>query len=68
MICVSCGVSQHAQCVRFDPNNFDKIPYLCPFCWTINEKYIQCKATLIIVPQLILNQWIDEVKLCISVF
>lgn len=58
--CAMCGKKQHAECVNFEQRPFQEIPYLCPHCWTLNEK-IQCKATLIIVPQSILIQWIEEV-------
>lgn len=60
VFCAMCGKGQHAQCVHFKPKPFQEMVYLCSICWTINDKF-QCKATLIIVPQSILNQWINEV-------
>lgn len=58
--CASCGKGQHAECVHFQPKPFQEVPYLCSNCWILNDR-LQCKATLIVVPQSILNQWIDEV-------
>lgn len=58
--CAMCGKGQHAQCVHFEPKPFQELPYLCSNCWIANDR-LQCKATLIVVPQSILNQWIDEV-------
>lgn len=60
VVCALCEKSQHAKCVNFRPKPFQEVPYLCAHCWTLNEK-IQSKATLIVVPQSILNQWIEEV-------
>ncbi|XP_060856203.1 uncharacterized protein LOC132933936 [Metopolophium dirhodum] len=60
--CAMCGKGQHAQCVHFEPKPFQEVPYLCSDCWIVNYR-VQCKASLIVVPQSILNQWIDEVIL-----
>ncbi|XP_022181789.1 E3 ubiquitin-protein ligase SHPRH-like isoform X2 [Myzus persicae] len=59
--CAMCGKGQHAQCVHFEPKPFQEMPYLCSNCWISNDR-LQCKATLIVVPQSILNQWIDEIE------
>lgn len=61
VICAICGHGQHAQCVNFSPKPFQEVPYLCADCWTTNYK-LPCKATLIVVPLSILNQWTDEVR------
>lgn len=37
------------------------IAFLCVDCLEINKKHIQCNATLIIIPQLIINQFIGKV-------
>lgn len=66
-MCVMCGKKQHAECVQFRPKFFPEVPYLCAHCWTINEK-MQCKATLIIVPQSILSQWIEEVMVFVCTY
>lgn len=60
VFCAMCGKGQHAQCVHFEPKPLQEVPYLCSNCWTINDK-LHCKATLIVVPQSILSQWLDEV-------
>ncbi|XP_025199699.1 E3 ubiquitin-protein ligase SHPRH [Melanaphis sacchari] len=59
--CAMCGKGQHAQCVHFEPKPFQEVPYLCSNCWILNDR-LQCKATLIVVPQSIMNQWIDEIE------
>ncbi|XP_008183763.1 E3 ubiquitin-protein ligase SHPRH isoform X2 [Acyrthosiphon pisum] len=59
--CAMCDKGQHAQCVHFEPKPFQEMPYLCSNCWIVNDR-LQCKATLIVVPQSILNQWIDEIE------
>ncbi|CAI6373127.1 unnamed protein product [Macrosiphum euphorbiae] len=61
LYCAMCGKGQHAQCVHFEPKPFQEVPYLCSNCWIVNDK-VQCKTTLIVVPQSILNQWIDEIE------
>lgn len=61
VICAKCGKGQHAECVNFQPKPFEEVSYLCANCWTVSDR-LQCKATLIVVPQSILNQWLDEVK------
>jgi len=61
VICSICGKGQHAECVHFVLKPLQEVPYLCANCWTLNNK-LQCKATLIVVPQSILNQWIDEIN------
>jgi len=58
--CAMCGKGQHAQCVHFEPKPFQEMPYLCSDCWIVNDR-VHCKATLIVVSQSFLNQWIDEV-------
>ena len=65
--CTMCGKGQHAQCVHFEPKPFQEVPYLCSNCWIVNDK-VQCKTTLIVVPQSILNQWIDEVTFNIYLY
>lgn len=67
VVCALCGKNQHAMCVNFKPKPFQEVPYLCAHCWTLNEK-IQCKATLIVVPQSILNQWIEEVMVFVYTY
>lgn len=65
VICTGCGKGQHAECTHFEPKPFQEVQYLCANCWTLHDK-LQCKATLIVVPQSILNQWIEEVPCLIK--
>lgn len=65
VICAMCNKGQHAECVHFEPKPFQEVPYLCANCWTLNEK-LQCKATLVVVPLSIVNQWINEVNIISS--
>lgn len=60
VFCAMCGKGQHAKCVHFQPNPFQEVPFLCANCWILNDK-LHCRASLIVVPQSILNQWINEV-------
>lgn len=32
--CEKCGVWQHAECVKYDPENQLQSSYYCPHCWT----------------------------------
>lgn len=67
VFCAMCGKSQHAECVHFEPKPFQEVPFICSNCWTVNDK-LHCKATLIVVPQSILQQWIDEVIFSIKLY
>lgn len=58
--CINCSKGQHPECVHFEPKPLQEVPFLCADCWAVNDK-LQCRATLIVVPQSILNQWIEEV-------
>lgn len=62
VICAKCNKSQHAECVHFKPKPFQEVPYLCSSCWNLNEEKLQCKATLVVVPVSIVDQWINEVR------
>ncbi|VVC30495.1 Hypothetical protein CINCED_3A019573 [Cinara cedri] len=61
VICAVCNKGQHAECVHFLPKPFQEVPYLCATCWALNEK-LQCKATLVVVPLSIVNQWTNEIE------
>lgn len=67
VICAMCNKGQHAKCVHFEPKPFQEIPFLCANCWTLNDK-LQCKATLVVVPSSIVNQWINEVTFFVSLY
>jgi len=60
LICGMCGEAQHKNCVVYDPKQEGGLPYLCSSCWTFNDP-IQCKATLIIVPDYCLELWNRDV-------
>lgn len=62
VFCAKCNKSQHAECANFKPKPFQEIPYLCASCWNLNEEKLQCKATLVVVPVSIVDQWINEVR------
>ncbi|VVC34712.1 Zinc finger, PHD-type,Zinc finger, RING-type,Zinc finger, RING/FYVE/PHD-type,Helicase, C- [Cinara cedri] len=61
VVCALCGEAQHMECVNFKPKPFQDNLYLCPSCWYLSNK-IDCKATLIIVPLPIMDQWVDEIE------
>lgn len=60
LICGMCGEAQHESCVVYNPKIYGGLPYLCSSCWTLNDP-IQCRATLIIVPDYCLEHWIQDV-------
>jgi len=60
LICKMCGEAQHKKCVVYDPKTEGGLPYLCSSCWTFNDP-IQCRATLIIVPDNCLELWNQDV-------
>ncbi|GIX69417.1 e3 ubiquitin-protein ligase SHPRH [Caerostris darwini] len=60
--CKSCGLSQHAECVLSETNVSFK-DYLCPYCWVDPSKEsLLSRATLIVSPFAILNQWEQEIE------
>ncbi|KAF5398068.1 hypothetical protein PHET_08852 [Paragonimus heterotremus] len=64
--CTRCdGPRQHAVCVQYDPSTFtDRLPiehgYICPQCWS--HLRIDSKATLIVAPDHIWQQWKEELQ------
>ncbi|TPP63587.1 E3 ubiquitin-protein ligase SHPRH [Fasciola gigantica] len=64
--CISCcGPWQHATCVQYNPEEyFDKLPikygYICPNCWS--QLRVDSKATLIVAPDHIWQQWKEELQ------
>jgi hypothetical protein len=56
--CVDCGIVQHRECVRFDPEVMGD--YICPHC-NVGKPLIESKSTLIVAPAAISAQWLEEV-------
>lgn len=55
--CPGCEKEQHVNCVAFKEN----FQYFCPVCWT-KQKLVLSKATLIISPSSICDQWLEEIQ------
>lgn len=61
LACSKCNSVQHRKCVNYDPV-WNEYPYLCPQCWEdrpVSER-LKSRATLIIAPQTLIHQWMDE--------
>ncbi|CAL8071212.1 unnamed protein product [Calicophoron daubneyi] len=64
--CTRCyGPRQHAACVQYTPSEYtDLLPikheYICPQCWS--HLRIESKATLIVAPDHIWQQWKEEIQ------
>uniref|UniRef100_T1JC89 RING-type domain-containing protein n=1 Tax=Strigamia maritima TaxID=126957 RepID=T1JC89_STRMM len=56
--CAECGLWQHTKCVRYDRCHGR---YFCLHCWVAKEP-IPSRATLIVCPASIHNQWLDEIS------
>lgn len=64
--CIKCGRSQHRSCVlkhAKDPAPEER--YICPSCWN-TEANVVAKTTLIIAPNAIKIQWLEEIQKHIS--
>ena len=59
--CIKCNRRQHSNCVHYDLMNPLRGPYFCPHCWTEQEP-LESGTTLIITPQSISNQWVEEIQ------
>ena len=58
--CANCRLYQHARCMSYALDNPHRGRFLCPHCHVANEP-IASGATLIITPQSISHQWVDEI-------
>ena len=58
--CEICKLWQHAKCVNYDLNDPYRGRFLCPHCH-VSAPPIPSGATLIITPNAISHQWVDEI-------
>ncbi|KAL1139600.1 hypothetical protein AAG570_006582 [Ranatra chinensis] len=61
IFCSDCCTYQHKLCVGIDDDYEDEGDYACPHCLTKREP-IKSRATFIISPTSIVNQWECEIK------
>ena len=59
--CDHCNKQQHSGCVNYDLKDPYRGKYRCPQCWT-KADLIRSKATLIVTPQSISHQWVEEMQ------
>ena len=59
--CLDCKKYQHTSCVNYDVTNLYRGEYYCPQCW-MNKETISSKATLIVTPSSICQQWVEEIQ------
>ena len=60
--CHTCGVTCLTEKMHWKPEyNEEGIPFLCPDC-VYEQPALPSKATLIIVPQVLVHQWYEEIR------
>ncbi|XP_013421638.1 E3 ubiquitin-protein ligase SHPRH [Lingula anatina] len=59
--CERCGLWQHAECLAYDLTDPYRGVYKCPHCHVASPPVHSC-ATLIIAPNAICHQWVEEIK------
>ncbi|XP_063230328.1 E3 ubiquitin-protein ligase SHPRH isoform X2 [Bacillus rossius redtenbacheri] len=61
--CSACATWQHHKCVNYLMGRAER--YLCPPCWQKKEPVVS-GCSLIVTPNSICNQWVDEIRTHIS--
>ncbi|CAG0892544.1 unnamed protein product [Cyprideis torosa] len=64
--CEICGLFQHPDCLGYDLSDPARGPFYCPHCW-LDQPVVPSRATLIVSPSSICDQWADEIRRHISV-
>lgn len=65
--CLECGTSSHFRCVAKMSCPTTIANYLCPECWQ-HQDSLDCRTTLIVTPNAIIDQWKSEIETHISKF
>lgn len=59
--CLNCQLWQHAECVNYKEESLETTPFYCPHC-LVAMKPVATGATLIISPNSICHQWVEEIN------
>lgn len=61
ILCPNCKTWQHSGCVGYDPTTVATYDYYCFKCWQ-NNPLVPSAGTVIISPDSISNQWVNEIE------